>query len=224
MMPRTHCPWRAHPRSRGENGKVATSATEVQWLIPAHAGKTLQDIFDLVSAAAHPRSRGENLNAPLVSAPLTGSSPLTRGKPPHLRAFTCGGRLIPAHAGKTTTPLPSILSWWAHPRSRGENLDAIPHARDDLGSSPLTRGKPHTSALAALYGGLIPAHAGKTKNDNHVRWPHPAHPRSRGENEQGAPDHVWPVGSSPLTRGKPRHQARRLPACRLIPAHAGKTV
>ena len=194
------------------------------WLIPTHAGKTDTAEALVSDRPAHPHSRGEN--APGIASPswFQGSSPLTRGKPPHLRAFTCGGRLIPAHAGKTTTPLPSILSWWAHPRSRGENLDAIPHARDDLGSSPLTRGKPHTSALAALYGGLIPAHAGKTKNDNHVRWPHPAHPRSRGENEQGAPDHVWPVGSSPLTRGKPRHQARRLPACRLIPAHAGKTV
>ena len=96
----TPCISRAHPRSRGENVPLAldhpnlmgssplTRGKQVvelegechRGLIPAHAGKILQDIFDLVSAAAHPRSRGENLRAQDGTAHHQGSSPLTRGK------------------------------------------------------------------------------------------------------------------------------------------------
>ena len=51
------------------------------------------------------------------------------------------GRLIPAHAGKTS--LASIIfgANGAHPRSRGEN-DQTPEKTPEIrGSSPLTRGK-----------------------------------------------------------------------------------
>ena len=50
-----------------------------------------------------------------------------------------------------------------------------------------------------------------------------AHPRSRGENSVAALSSAKFVGSSPLTRGKPkRTRASRLKPG-LIPAHAGKT-
>ena len=50
----------------------------------------------------------------------------------------------------------------AHPRSRGENraLDTLNMCQ--VGSSPLTRGKPHAVTHALRTYGLIPAHAGKT--------------------------------------------------------------
>ena len=93
--------WWAHPRSRGENScashmaafrfgsspltrgkRAGWSATAKRWrLIPAHAGKTRHRQSARASASAHPRSRGENGRAPRISAPHTGSSPLTRGKP-----------------------------------------------------------------------------------------------------------------------------------------------
>ena len=50
-----------------------------------------------------------------------------------------------------------------------------------------------------------------------------AHPRSRGENRSGCTRAVSRIGSSPLTRGKPRAGARGHACARLIPAHAGKT-
>ena len=50
-----------------------------------------------------------------------------------------------------------------------------------------------------------------------------AHPRSRGENHEGTEIVGFIVGSSPLTRGKPRAVLRLGPERRLIPAHAGKT-
>ena len=183
MMPRTHCPWRAHPRSRGENGKVATSATEVQWLIPAHAGKTSSAQAHSSSNPAHPRSRGENRATGVGVPSKSGSSPLTRGK----HAESCGGRgpqrLIPAHAGKTLQDIFDLVSAAAHPRSRGENLNAPLVSAPLTGSSPLTRGKPPPPSGVHLWG--------------------PAHPRSRGENYDPVAEHPELVGSSPLTRGKP---------------------
>ena len=70
-----------------------------------------------------------------------GSSPLTRGKLVPSHPEVAEDRLIPAHAGKTANRIDNKVSAWAHPRSRGENVDAF-NALDELrGSSPLTRGK-----------------------------------------------------------------------------------
>ena len=112
---------RAHPRSRGENvpvwfravsgrgssplarGKLASCSfvSTRPRLIPAHAGKTVDEVFGSFSSRAHPRSRGENLRAGQVPESESGSSPLTRGKQwiGHTREGRFG--LIPAHAGKT---------------------------------------------------------------------------------------------------------------------------
>ena len=172
---------------------------------------------------AHPRSRGENLDPNAGDSALSGSSPLTRGKPNSSSPFTALLRLIPAHAGKTTTNTRIRKTLRAHPRSRGENLKVLQQPTVGQGSSPLTRGKPQGTAAAYSRTGLIPAHAGKTFPPGGGRMMSEAHPRSRGENHAPGTSVPMQVGSSPLTRGKlaarrasPRH-------IRLIPAHAGKT-
>ena len=70
------------------------------------------------------------------------------------------------------------------------------------GSSPLTRGKPDGREAGAARGGLIPAHAGKTRFICESTVFLPAHPRSRGENVNGSGVADFSIGSSPLTRGK----------------------
>ena len=72
------------------------------------------------------------------------------------------------------------------------------------GSSPLTRGKPGTRRPCTPSSG--------------------AHPRSRGENFEQTEREQGFAGSSPLTRGKLRRTGPRSCQCRLIPAHAGKTL
>ena len=111
-------------------------------LIPAHAGKTTDSGEGAGAQGAHPRSRGENSWKLKGKAIVSGSSPLTRGKPTPLSAkdITCG--LIPAHAGKTCDAWCGSSIPRAHPRSRGEN-DGVYFPSDD----PVR---------------LIPAHAGKT--------------------------------------------------------------
>ena len=172
----------AHPRSRGENscrvegltgtggsspltrGKLSCTACPArQWrLIPAHAGKTTNCMLFSISVWAHPRSRGENEMPRGRVHTGPGSSPLTRGKRGAEARPPGGRRLIPAHAGKTSrvrryTPPPL-----AHPRSRGENIEAFVSVPASEGSSPLTRGKHKPGGQRLTIHRLIPAHAGKT--------------------------------------------------------------
>ena len=153
---------RAHPRSRGENRERQQRVRRRRRLIPAHAGKTLFLTGHPAGEPAHPRSRGEN--APIVSVlPFSqGSSPLTRGKRSLCPPTTGRSWLIPAHAGKTRTPIQIQRLRPAHPRSRGENSSRSTSRVTCSGSSPLTRGKPALEDVAESRERLIPAHAGKT--------------------------------------------------------------
>ena len=153
-----------------------------------------------------------------------GSSPLTRGKPQIVQLVGQVGGLIPAHAGKTHRPLRRAIRSAAHPRSRGENTPLYLRLALTAGSSPLTRGKRRRCWSAFQSVRLIPAHAGKT-------WPRSprcrgkqAHPRSRGENLARLDAGIGELGSSPLTRGKLARRISDHVPCRLIPAHAGKTL
>ena len=192
-------------------------------LIPAHAGKTPRPASRGAWAWAHPRSRGENLSSSLAMVSLDGSSPLTRGKPLALAGKNALQRLIPAHAGKTVSSTSVMRPIGAHPRSRGENPVENSPARMLGGSSPLTRGKPVIGAGLKYSPRLIPAHAGKTLGTRGRKSPWPAHPRSRGENDDEAREEGVCAGSSPLTRGKRRGCRWWCRFERLIPAHAGKT-
>ena len=73
----------------------------------------------------------------------------------------------------------------------------------DVGSSPLTRGKPNPRDV--------------------MQNTFSAHPRSRGENFNGLNPATVVGGSSPLTRGKPLRVRAPGNGQGLIPAHAGKT-
>ena len=192
-------------------------------LIPAHAGKTPSRLPRLSPDGAHPRSRGENMTPHDRPEDPEGSSPLTRGKRVAVSAACVTDGLIPAHAGKTVSGSPWGGGRGAHPRSRGENAGRLVSTCAHAGSSPLTRGKPHVVVEVAGFGGLIPAHAGKTRPANTPRPASWAHPRSRGENTP-CPSPAWTQpGSSPLTRGKHGGGGSNGGAERLIPAHAGKT-
>ena len=173
-------------------------------LIPAHAGKTAGVGQDRDDDGAHPRSRGENATRSTPSCATAGSSPLTRGKPRRRTRTLARCGLIPAHAGKTRSGWRVGARPGAHPRSRGEN--GFEHICDesDRGSSPLTRGKHPDDGADGGGLGLIPAHAGKTRDIRRGLHRKKAHPRSRGENSPAECHSDSHRGSSPLTRGKQR--------------------
>ena len=234
----------AHPRSRGENNLFARHNSSSKGsspltrgkrtrcglvcaalrLIPAHAGKTRWSDCPHYVGRAHPRSRGENLVNGALLVPGEGSSPLTRGKPDGTDPARQRGRLIPAHAGKTPARTIARRPRTAHPRSRGENSTWLSSTVIVFGSSPLTRGKPHSILRRPAVLRLIPAHAGKTHVYDRGNGPHWAHPRSRGENFNDLCNGTNTCGSSPLTRGKRWPRGWPAGRTRLIPAHAGKTL
>ena len=192
----------AHPRSRGENSTSSSQVTEGRGsspltrgkpnpphnarnrgrLIPAHAGKTPAPHARRTAEPAHPRSRGENLVMSVVGPSITGSSPLTRGKPVTYDHPPLRNGLIPAHAGKTISEHANSDPAQAHPRSRGENSEISNILSSLLGSSPLTRGKQSGTRYQVVPKRLIPAHAGKTWSASDSTLTSSAHPRSRGEN------------------------------------------
>ena len=192
-------------------------------LIPAHAGKTAVRSERVNCGQAHPRSRGENPTRLPRGGRASGSSPLTRGKHENVRGSLTSGALIPAHAGKTRLRDTFGFPLLAHPRSRGENSAMASLASLFGGSSPLTRGKQCSEAGPVPQLGLIPAHAGKTREVAFLTGATTAHPRSRGENITAAGPALRADGSSPLTRGKLGWPAIHVLDVRLIPAHAGKT-
>ena len=113
----------AHPRSRGEHiiawafttgvpgsspltrgalGEACEAARFVR-LIPAHAGSTCSSALAAARSPAHPRSRGEHFEATKPTPDPRGSSPLTRGARSSRLLPPVVPRLIPAHAGSTSS-------------------------------------------------------------------------------------------------------------------------
>ena len=217
-----HVSHRDHPRSRGENrlpthpecdsegsspltrGKRDLLNVDKPFtgIIPAHAGKTRERPERPRPWWDHPRSRGENGLLLRGVDKATGSSPLTRGKPPPRHRPRDPIGIIPAHAGKTCSGRRTRLPAWDHPRSRGENVGSHARASWLLGSSPLTRGKQLEAGERGVVTGIIPAHAGKTVWFVSDTTTGEDHPRSRGENLGGECVLRFAHGSSPLTRGK----------------------
>ena len=214
---------RAHPRACGENsarrwasrlargssprvrGKLrpALGLQAGARLIPACAGKTHSRGGTWRARRAHPRVCGENLETGFLEGSHEGSSPRVRGK---LRQdfFEEGRRrLIPACAGKTTSPTPCGSTGRAHPRVCGENGSGTRRCALRPGSSPRVRGKQHPRQPGRHLEGLIPACAGKTVRRSQCRGPHGAHPRACGENLRVRVPSGALLGSSPRVRGKP---------------------
>ena len=118
---------------------------------------------------------------------------------------------------------------YAHQRRTGEprGCGEYVYHRDwcliPSGSSPRERGKLPAGCGLGSQVGFIPARAGKTLSAVTARSTTRAHPRAGGENVTAAKPQKGGAGSSPRRRGKRDVRARKMPAVRLIPAHAGKT-
>ena len=102
----------------------------------------------------------------------------------------------------------------------GVKLDLKPN----MGSSPRMRGKRFDRPIINPPRRLIPAHAGKTTDAATITLAAPAHPRACGENSITTQRTCLTAGSSPRMRGKRSVEHFDGRHCRLIPAHAGKTV
>ncbi len=152
-----------------------------------------------------------------------GSSPLARGGHPRDREQLYEPRLIPARAGRTGAEVLSRVSGWAHPRSRGADIQVGSTCLKDFGSSPLARGGHAVMSSVAHAIGLIPARAGRTFPSGANNPARGAHPRSRGADCLATRGTGRSGGSSPLARGGRPGAALPYFSARLIPARAGRT-
>ena len=153
--------WGRSPLTRGRREGPPVRQTP-QRSIPAHAGQTPPGLRRLFDARVDPRSRGADAIASYSSHTGSGRSPLTRGRLANRdRPLALEGS-IPAHAGQTSTGCAAERDPAVDPRSRGADLTSGSVACDDVGRSPLTRGRPHAVPHLALHTGSIPAHAGQT--------------------------------------------------------------
>ena len=132
-------------------------------------------------------------------------------------------RIIPAHAG-FTPPSPRAYRRGAdHPRTRGVYNGMFSTVQGTDGSSPHTRGLPHSPTQGSTQRGIIPAHAGFTRVEAEKICLDKDHPRTRGVYAGQTRSIEIILGSSPHTRGLPAAANASNALSRIIPAHAGFT-
>ena len=171
----------------------------------------------------HPRSRGVYGQAHRSITSLSGSSPLARGLPEAGSVGRLLGRIIPARAGFTWSPIRSRRLPGDHPRSRGVYAGAPVPWRGADGSSPLARGLLDQGTSDHVGGRIIPARAGFTRTSRSSASTRPDHPRSRGVYSDWAGVGLTALGSSPLARGLLRPVIGCVCGGGIIPARAGFT-
>ena len=131
--------------------------------------------------------------------------------------------IIPAHAGNTQQDTNPSSQSWDHPRTCGEHWCEDKRSDTVKGSSPHMRGTPRLSSPSSVPVGIIPAHAGNTKDATTDTAADGDHPRTCGEHALSAANPGQMVGSSPHMRGTRRGFSIVFDPPRIIPAHAGNT-
>ena len=166
---------------------------------------------------------GENFAICFCDGLPVESPPRMRGKLPPFVLLFLGGRITPAHAGKTSKSALTGCSPPDHPRACGENSDASRTPTTTNGSPPRMRGKPSCCRPFIRSLGITPAHAGKTRLEFIDKLLVTDHPRACGENKLYCPSDSRRCGSPPRMRGKLYTVYISALAVRITPAHAGKT-
>ena len=174
-------------------------------------------------SADHPRACGANGVWGTFNIRGHGSSPRMRGKPTDKFLIDIPVRIIPAHAGQTSTPSSLSNHCSDHPRACGANVSSDGMLSRCTGSSPRMRGKLVSRHAVDADVRIIPAHAGQTEQK---ALPHifaTDHPRACGANTIAFGEFFVGSGSSPRMRGKQTGSPDLADSVRIIPAHAGQT-
>ena len=207
---------RGKPRS-------STRRSPTPRIIPAHAGQTSDYFSSEIISSDHPRACGANLIVFGVVHTHLGSSPRMRGKLEVKEFKSTATRIIPAHAGQTSTLGMTVVRPSDHPRACGANFATLVGSQLQNGSSPRMRGKRRFSRSTRRDGRIIPAHAGQTVCGACSTSVATDHPRACGANGKISSKTMVRTGSSPRMRGKLTADAGDTHSRRIIPAHAGQT-
>ena len=167
------------PRMRGSHTTLFSPKT-CKGIIPAHAGLTEGTGYYRDLQWDHPRACGAHRPTLSTMRAISGSSPRMRGSPLTRYIFASSRGIIPAHAGLTHRVRRDGGPRRDHPRACGAHYRFNPVRAVRRGSSPRMRGS--LSAISMQYNadGIIPAHAGLTKNDKSSYLYSRDHPRACG--------------------------------------------
>ena len=161
-LPHDFQPWSGSPpRMRGKQDPQLPLRL-ISGITPAHAGKTLLCSSRADTLRDHPRACGENASRPLPERTVSGSPPRMRGKRVCAGIRCRASGITPAHAGKTPSAPSHPPPGGDHPRACGENPGLTLAVCELLGSPPRMRGKRISISKMIAQGGITPAHAGKT--------------------------------------------------------------
>ncbi len=155
----------AHPRVRGDNGFARDIERPPVRRIPACAGTTQRRSSPRWTRTAHPRVRGDNDERGVAVSGLFGASPRARGQPLDSARRSREQRRIPACAGTTR--------------------EVSDRPCEPGGASPRARGQPRVLDGEGVRQRRIPACAGTTRGPCASCTRLAAHPRVRGDNNEG---------------------------------------
>ena len=151
-----------------------------------------------------------------------GSPPPMRGKALLPAELEARARITPAHAGKSSAPVPRPAGREDHPRPCGEKLTIRIGYVLDAGSPPPMRGKGPYTPFCRFHPRITPAHAGKSMFPERLNEVRQDHPRPCGEKCASLSSCMCGKGSPPPMRGKGWRSWTCSRNLRITPAHAGK--
>ena len=128
-----------------------------------------------------------------------------RGSPEARLRGHAGYGIIPAHAGLTRSSASRSRRIWDHPRACGAHCSLGIFSCSSEGSSPRMRGSPSQFSGGDDIVGIIPAHAGLTRDIRLHNLFARDHPRACGAHSSVPIDLTIWLGSSPRMRGSPLH-------------------
>ena len=211
------------PRMRGKAADALAQHT-LLGITPAYAGKS--GFFRLLHCIVwdHPRVCGEKYSTRPYLSDEWGSPPRMRGRVPTARKWSHKVGITPAYAGKRSVKDLGAGGLWDHPRVCGEEVACECGNGYPLGSPPRMRGRVPFLFAVTVALGITPAYAGKSVSVIWLVSQPQDHPRVCGEEKEGAPGRVPPLGSPPRMRGK----VMRCSICQrgsgITPAYAGKSL
>ena len=168
------------PRMRGTRYLRAVNR-RIDGIIPAHAGNTWRRCRAQSWEKDHPRACGEHPMSNPLPHRYVGSSPRMRGTRIRSSSSATTAGIIPAHAGNTSPAATPTTRSRDHPRACGEHTLSAVSALVLAGSSPRMRGTRSAVSRSSWQAGIIPAHAGNTKDEVLADCIVRDHPRACGE-------------------------------------------
>ena len=210
-----------HMRGKEMNSNLVKRGHRIT---PAHAGKSFENVLEILQEKDHPRTCGEKLIFDGDKDYILRITPAHAGKskkyahnarffhgsPPHMR-----GKAVPIRV--------AYCAYRDHPRTCGEKCQE--GAEPDLltGSPPHMRGKGIMLVEISLVMRITPAHAGKRNIVDIGKSVPEDHPRTCGEKLQVKSRLIQEQGSPPHMRGKVFAGIEHICRSRITPAHAGKS-